>query len=80
VVVEDRSMARRVVAAHRATFDSVLAARSREARRWVAAPVGAIAGLWFLSPTIGIHGNQRSAALRRVRRPRSHRLERESAS
>jgi transcriptional regulator with XRE-family HTH domain len=70
VIVEDRSTARRVVATHRATFDSALPARSRRARGWVAAPSGPLAGVWFLSSTNGIHGEQRSGAVRRVRSPR----------
>jgi transcriptional regulator with XRE-family HTH domain len=78
VVVEDRSTARSVVAAHRATFDSALPGRSRAARQWVAAPSGPLAGLWFLSSTNGIHGNHRSGAVGRVRRSRGATPERGS--
>jgi len=71
VVVEDRATARRVVATHRATFDSVLPARSRRARQWIGGPDGPLAGLWFLSSTTGVRGNQWSVGVRRVRKPRS---------
>jgi hypothetical protein len=71
VVVEDRSTARSVVGAHRATFESVLPGRSRASRRWVAAPSGPLAGLWFLSSTNGIRGTEHSGAVSRVRRPRA---------
>lgn len=69
VIVEDRSAARTVVGAHRATSESALPARSRRARQWLAAPAGPLAGLWFLSSTNGVRGTQRSGAIRRVRRP-----------
>lgn len=53
LVVEESSAARRVVAAHAATFGVAFPARSRAVRAWIGAPAGPISGLWFLSPTNG---------------------------
>jgi hypothetical protein len=49
LIVPEVSSVRRVVAAHRATMDSLYPARSREVRNWLRRPVGSIAGIWFLS-------------------------------
>jgi transcriptional regulator with XRE-family HTH domain len=67
LVVEDRSTARRVVATHQQTFDSVLPGRSRRARAWVEAPDGPIGAVWFLSSTNGVRGKRVSGATSRVR-------------
>lgn len=49
LIVPDESTIRRVVAAHKQTMESLYPARSREVRAWLRAPMGNIAGLWFLS-------------------------------
>ena len=48
VAVSDSSVNRRVVDAHEATFRTALPARTVAVRRWLAAPNGALAGVWFL--------------------------------
>jgi hypothetical protein len=70
LIVEDRSTARRVVAAHPQTFDTVLPGRTRSARTWVEAPDGPLGAVWFLSSTNAVRGNRGSATSGRVRRPR----------
>ncbi len=76
VVVEDQSTARRVVAQHEQTFVAALPMRAREVRRWLSAPSGSIAGLWFLSSTTGGRTKRDSASLQRVRKPRPRSAER----
>jgi transcriptional regulator with XRE-family HTH domain len=51
LVLPDESTARRRVAEHRGTFDSVLPIRGRDLAAWLRAPRGSAAGIWFLSPT-----------------------------
>lgn len=70
VVIEDRTTARRTVAAHDHTFGSVLPTRSRQVRRWLAEPDGPLAGLWFLSSTSGGRANRQHGAVQRLRHPR----------
>jgi transcriptional regulator with XRE-family HTH domain len=53
LVVEESSVARRIVTAHAATFGVALPARSRSVRVWITAPAGDLAGLWFVSGTNG---------------------------
>jgi transcriptional regulator with XRE-family HTH domain len=47
LVVSDTTFNRDVVTNHRATFDLRFRARSREIRQWLAAPSGALGGVWF---------------------------------
>jgi transcriptional regulator with XRE-family HTH domain len=49
LVLPDDRTARRRVDRHRMTFDAVLPARTAAVRRWLAAPVGRLAGILFLS-------------------------------
>jgi transcriptional regulator with XRE-family HTH domain len=64
LVVAGSSTNRRVVADHRATFDSAFPARAPEIRRWLKMPVGGMAGIWFVpQPAAG-----RSGGTQRVRR------------
>jgi transcriptional regulator with XRE-family HTH domain len=49
LLVPDESTIRRIVAAHRQTFDELYPARSREIRRWLRDPAEDIGGIWFLS-------------------------------
>lgn len=53
LIVEESSVARRIVTAHAATFGVALPARSRSVRAWITAPAGDLAGLWFVSGTNG---------------------------
>jgi transcriptional regulator with XRE-family HTH domain len=48
VVLPDDRTARRRVAQHAATLEAALPARTREVKRWVRRPVGAIAGIVFV--------------------------------
>jgi hypothetical protein len=68
LVVGEHSPARRAVAEHAVTFGSTLPQRGREVRRWLAAPSGPFAGLWFLSSTTGGRTSGRRSAVQRVRR------------
>ncbi len=70
LAVEESATARRVVAAHRVTFDTTFPVRSRDVARWIGRPADGMAGLWFLSSTNGARGNRHATAVRRVRRPR----------
>ena len=49
LVLPDDRTARRRVDRHGMTFDTVLPARTAAVRRWLAAPVGRLAGILFLS-------------------------------
>ena len=49
LVLPDDRTARRRVDRHRMTFDTVLPARTAAVRRWLAAPIGRLAGILFLS-------------------------------
>jgi len=49
LVLPDDRTARRRVDRHRITFDAVLPARTAAVRRWLAAPIGRLAGVLFLS-------------------------------
>ena len=69
VFPEDRSV-RRDVERHSAVLGQALPARSREIRRWLAAPTSALAGIWFVSNVGQGDVNRNPSAVRRVRRPR----------
>ena len=60
VIVEESAGARRTVRSHAATFDAALPDRAWAVRGWLARPVGALSGLWFLSSMPGEHRNRRS--------------------
>ena len=49
LVMPDTSTLRRRTASHPMLFAGVLPARGRSIRRWLAAPIGTLAGIWFLS-------------------------------
>jgi hypothetical protein len=68
VVPEDATI-RRVIAGHEATFSAAYPLRSRAIRRWLIAPRGSAAGVWFLSPKPGGAGSQTRGGPRRVRHP-----------
>jgi transcriptional regulator with XRE-family HTH domain len=51
VVMPDRTANRDAVRRHRATFAAALPSGSRDVRRWLRAPSGGVAGVWFLSST-----------------------------
>ena len=65
---EDRT-ARRAVARHRQVFDSALPARTREVRKWLATPEGALAGLMFLTSSQLVGTKRNPSAVKRVRSP-----------
>ena len=49
VVVAGTTANRSVVTRHAATFEAMFPARSREVLSWLRRPVGALAGIWFVS-------------------------------
>lgn len=67
VFPEDRT-ARRVVARHASLLQAALPARTREARRWLAAPSGRLAGLMFLTSSQTVGTKRNPSAVRRVRK------------
>lgn len=73
LVVPENQTARRVVAAHEATFRSAYPADSRAIRRWLRDYAGgAISGIWFLSvkhPRLGSRGCGGPSRVRTPRRP-----------
>jgi hypothetical protein len=71
VLLPEDSTARRQVARHASVLDEALPARSREVRRWLRQPRGAMAGLWFLSLGDSASIVRNPSAVRRVQRPRS---------
>jgi len=75
LVVADRPINRRRVARLASTFDAALPARNREIRRWLRAPDGSIAGLWFLSDASARGVRHGSAARLRVNLPRRPRID-----
>lgn len=75
VLPEDRT-ARRVVRRHESIIRVALPARSRDVRRWLRAPRGELAGLWFLSLAQSTSTMRNPSTVRRVQRPRSRLRER----
>ncbi len=67
VVLPEDARARRQVARHAAVLDVALPHRSREVRRWLSRPVGALRGLWFLSSSREANVTRNPSAVRRVR-------------
>jgi transcriptional regulator with XRE-family HTH domain len=70
VAMPEGSTLRRRVRRHGALFDRVLPHRAATIRRWLAAPSGPMAGLWFLSPGGGTTLIRRRGGRERVRRPK----------
>ena len=59
LVLPDDRTARRRVAEHQSTFETALPARTTAVRRWLRKPVGALAGLVFLSDVHGVSTRHR---------------------
>lgn len=70
LVMPERSTLRRRVASRAALFDRAFPTRGGRIRRWLQTPAGAIAGLWFLSPSQGATGIRGGGGRERVRRPK----------
>lgn len=68
LVLPETSTARRTVARHSGVLSAALPMRSREVRRWLAQPSGALAGLWFLSSAQLVNAMKNPSAVRRVRK------------
>lgn len=66
VVVAGTAANRSIVARHAATFDASFPARSREIHSWLRRPMGALAGVWFVSTSS--LGSGMSVARTRIRR------------
>jgi hypothetical protein len=62
----DRTLRRRVER-QASVLAAALPVRGVEVRRWLAEPVGSMAGLWFVTGTNGRSANQRSPGRERVR-------------
>ena len=60
VVLPPTSAARAAVDRHRETFDVALPDRGLAIRRWLAAPVGPLRGVWFLADTNSAGAKKRS--------------------
>jgi transcriptional regulator with XRE-family HTH domain len=69
LVVEDTSTNRRRMDAHAALFEAALPRSGAGLRRWLADPVGAVAGRLFLSPSAVGAAIQHTGGRHRVRRP-----------
>ncbi|HKG56644.1 MAG TPA: hypothetical protein VKA85_05320, partial [Candidatus Limnocylindrales bacterium] len=61
LVMPDNTTTRRRAAAVKATFAAEFPARSVEVRRWIAAPRGAISGIWFLPDALHVRTRRRLA-------------------
>jgi transcriptional regulator with XRE-family HTH domain len=68
VVLPDASTERRRVQSHRSLLSRMLPSGGRAVRAWLRAPIGALAGLWFLSLSHPRTGKRIGAAPERVRR------------
>ena len=67
VVLPEDASARRQVERHANVLDVALPHRSRELRRWLRVPAGALRGLWFLSSTREVGVTRNPSSIRRVR-------------
>jgi transcriptional regulator with XRE-family HTH domain len=76
VALPENSTARRTVARHADTLRAALPARSHEVRRWLAAPNGALRGMWFLSNAAAAGITANPSSIRRVRAPKARSAER----
>jgi transcriptional regulator with XRE-family HTH domain len=63
VVLPDDRTSRRRVAQHAATLEAALPARTREVKRWVRHPSGAIAGIAFLPDDRGVGARHRAPSV-----------------
>lgn len=68
LVLPEHRTARRQVERHERVLRAALPAGSRELRRWMRHPVGAIAGIWFLTDAQHLNAKRNPSAIRRVRR------------
>jgi len=71
VVLPEDSSARRAVLRHSSVLDSALPLRTREVRKWLAAPTGSLSALMFLSSSQLVGVKRNPSAIRRVSAPRS---------
>jgi transcriptional regulator with XRE-family HTH domain len=69
LVMPENSTLRRRIHRHAALFGRALPVRGHELRRWLAAPAGRIAGLWFLSSSSQTAVIKGRGGRHRVRRP-----------
>jgi len=69
LVMSDTTFNRGVVAGHRSVFDTRFPSRSREIRRWLAAPCGGIGGVLFARDRRQRPDMRASGGPDRVRRP-----------
>jgi hypothetical protein len=67
LVLPDDRTARRRVAAHAATLDRILPARTRDFRRWLSTPRGPLAGIMFVSGVTQQHARHRVSGSPAVR-------------
>jgi hypothetical protein len=67
VVLPSNNSHRRAVAAHADLLDAALPGRTREVRRWIQQPDGALRGIWFFPCINGGNGMEQVRATRRVR-------------
>jgi hypothetical protein len=67
LVLPDDRTARRRVAAHAATLDRILPARTRDFRRWLSKPRGPLAGIMFVSGLTQQHALHRVSGSLAVR-------------
>lgn len=77
LVVPEDPRIRRLVTAHSVTFASAYPMRSRDLRRWLAAPREEAAGLWFLTLKPAGIGSRKRGGPKRVRRPAASSSERD---
>jgi hypothetical protein len=68
LVLPDDSTPRRHVARHAGTFDSLLPTRGQQVRNWLRDPIGALRGVWFLSPTRRVGGRTSATPPCRIRK------------
>jgi transcriptional regulator with XRE-family HTH domain len=71
VVLPSSNSHRRAVAAHASLLDAALPGRTREVRRWIRQPAGALRGIWFFPCIDGGNGMEQVRARRRVRLSRN---------
>jgi transcriptional regulator with XRE-family HTH domain len=70
VVFPEDATVRRGVARQAPVLGTALPHGSKEARRWIQAPAGALRGIWFLSPARGTSAMRNPSSIQRVRLPR----------
>ncbi len=70
VVLPENRAARRTAERQSRVLDTALPDRSWAVRRWLARPIGNLAGLWFLTSAQTVGTKSNPSAVRRVRRPK----------